>query len=118
MRAILRPIMRPDSSLSSLMASWLARDGDPRPAVHDARGTASYAALLDRADRVASALLEGRASLEGERVALLVSPGADFAACFFGVLRAGGVVVVLSALHPPPETRYFCDDAGVRTIIA
>jgi len=46
-----------------------------------------------------------------------VSPGADFAACFFGVLRAGGAVVVLSPLHPPPETRYFCDDAGVRTVL-
>ena len=57
------------------------------------------------------------ASLEGERVALLVSPGADFVECFFGVLRAGGSVVVLSPLHPPPETRYFCDDAGVRTVI-
>jgi malonyl-CoA/methylmalonyl-CoA synthetase len=66
---------------------------------------------------VATALLEGRRSLEGERVALLVSPGAAFVACFFGVLRAGGVVVVLSPLHPPPETRYFCDDAGVRTVI-
>ena len=27
-------------------------------------------------------------------------------------------MVVLSPLHPPPETRYFCDDAGVRTIVA
>jgi malonyl-CoA/methylmalonyl-CoA synthetase len=114
MRAILRPIMPSDSSL---LAAWLARESDARPAVHDARGTTSYTQAVDRADRVASALLEGRTSLDGERVALLVSPGADFAACFFGVLRAGGVVVVLSPLHPPPETRYFCEDAGVKTVI-
>jgi len=50
-------------------------------------------------------------------VALLVSPGADFVCAFFGVLRAGGVVVVLSTLHPPPETQYFCDDAAVRSIV-
>jgi malonyl-CoA/methylmalonyl-CoA synthetase len=99
------------------MTGWLAREGDARPAVHDPRGTTSYAQAVERADRVASALLEGRRSLDGERVAMLVSPGADFAACFFGVLRAGGVVVVLSPLHPPPETRYFCEDAGVRTVI-
>jgi len=49
---------------------------------------------------------------------MLVSPTADFVACFFGVLRAGGVVVVLSPLHPAPETRYFCEDAGVRTVVA
>jgi malonyl-CoA/methylmalonyl-CoA synthetase len=114
MRAILRPIMPSDSSL---LAAWLSREGDPRPAVHDARGTTSYAQAVDRADRVAAALLDGRASLDGERVAVLVSPGADFAACFFGVLRAGGVVVVLSPLHPAPETRYFCEDAGVDTVI-
>jgi len=115
-RAILCPFMPSDSPL---LATWLARAGDPRPAVHDAHGTTSWAQAIERADRVASALLHGRASLEGERVALLVSPGAgaEFAACFFGVLRAGGVVVVLSPLHPPPETRYFCDDAGVRTVI-
>jgi malonyl-CoA/methylmalonyl-CoA synthetase len=36
----------------------------------------------------------------------------------FGVLRAGGCLVVLSPLHPPPETAYFCSDAHVRTVIA
>src|SRR5271169_4537809 len=103
---------------SSLLSRWLARAGDARPAFHDGRGATSWSEAVDAADRVAAALLEGRRSLEGERVALLVSPGAAFVACFFGVLRAGGAVVVLSPLHPAPETRYFCDDAGVRTVIA
>ena len=104
-------------ALSTLLARWSAHADDARPALRDANGACSWADVLDRADRVASALLDGRRSLEGERVALLVSPGAAFVACFFGVLRAGGVVVVLSPLHPPPETRYFCDDAGVRTVV-
>ncbi len=103
---------------SSLLAAWVARENDARPAVHDPRGTTSYAQAVDRAERIATALLDRRVSLEGERVALLVSPGADFLACFFGILRAGGTVVVLSPLHPPPETQYFCDDAGVKTVIA
>jgi malonyl-CoA/methylmalonyl-CoA synthetase len=101
-----------------LLSSFLARGGDARVATHDPRGATTWAATVDAADRVASALLGGRRSLEGERVALLISPGADFVACFFGVLRAGGAVVVLSPLHPPPETRYFCEDAGVSTIVA
>src|SRR5271166_5487802 len=103
---------------SRLLARWLARADDPRPAVHDGGGPHAWTHVVDAADRVACALLDGRRSLDGERVALLVSPGAAFVACFFGVLRAGGAVVVLSPLHPPPETRYFCDDAGVRTIVA
>jgi malonyl-CoA/methylmalonyl-CoA synthetase len=102
---------------STLLARWLARAGDSRPAFHDARGVTLWSGAVDASERVAAALLGGKRSLDGERVAILVSPGADFAACFFGVLRAGGAVVVLSPLHPPPETRYFCDDAGVRTVV-
>ena len=102
---------------STLLARWLARAGDARAAFHDAHGVTTWAGAVDASERVAAALLGGRRSLDGERVAILVSPGADFAACFFGVLRAGGAVVVLSPLHPAPETRYFCDDAGVRTVL-
>ena len=103
---------------SALLTSFLARGGDARVATIDRSGPTSWSALVDASDRVASGLLGGRRTLDGERVALLVSPGARFVACFFGVLRAGGAVVVLSPLHPPPETRYFCEDAGVATVVA
>lgn len=106
------------SAHSALIARWLDRSDDVRPAVSDATGCTRWADLVDASARVASALLGGRRSLEGERVALLVSPGVEFVASFFGVLRAGGVVVVLSPVHPAPETRYFCDDAAVKTIVA
>jgi malonyl-CoA/methylmalonyl-CoA synthetase len=59
-----------------------------------------------------------KTTLGGERVALLVPPGAPFVEAFFGVLSAGGCVVVLSPTHPVAETKYFCDDAAVRTILA
>ena len=103
---------------SPLLARWLARSDDPRALVHEASGTTLWAEAIAAADRVASFLLGGRASLEGERVALLVSPGAEFVVAFFGVLRAGGCVVVLSPLHPAPETVYFCESAHVRTIVS
>jgi len=103
---------------SRILARWLAHAGDARPVAHDATGTTTWAEAVAQADRVASALLEGRRSLEGARVALLVAPGADFIAGLFGVLRAGGCAVILSPIHPPPETAYFCADAGVATVIA
>jgi malonyl-CoA/methylmalonyl-CoA synthetase len=102
---------------SPLLARWLARAADTRPLVHDASGTTRWDAAVAMADRAAGVLLEGRRCLEGERVALLAAPGAEFVAAFFGVLRAGGCVVVLSPLHPLPETTYFCDSAHVRTIL-
>jgi malonyl-CoA/methylmalonyl-CoA synthetase len=85
--------------------------------VVDARGTHTFAAIDARARVVAAALLDGRASLEGARVALLIGPGATFLEAFFGVLLAGGAVVVLSPLHPPAETEYFCADAEVAQIL-
>jgi malonyl-CoA/methylmalonyl-CoA synthetase len=103
---------------SRILTRWLGRAESTRPIAHDAGGTTSWADAIARADRVASALLEGQPTLEGARVALLVAPGADFIAGLFGVLRAGGCAVILSPLHPPPETAYFCADAGVRTILA
>ncbi len=105
-------------AFSTLLTRWLARSDDARPIARDATGETSWRDAIAAADRVAAALLDGRRSLEGERVAMLVSPGAEFLTCMFGVLRAGGCLVVLSPLHPPPETAYFCGDAHVRTVIA
>src|SRR5260370_41785598 len=76
---------------------------------YDALGTTQWRDAIRSAEGVAAALLGGRRSLEGERVALLVTPGATFITCLFGVLRAGGTAVVLSPLHPTPETAYVCD---------
>ncbi|WP_394837860.1 acyl-CoA synthetase [Pendulispora rubella] len=100
---------------------------DPRIAISDDEGTWTYADLHARARRIAAALLsasgpdgerkDSRAGLAGERVAIFVSPGGHFVASFFGVLMAGGVVTVLSPLHPSREMLYFCEDAEVRTIL-
>jgi len=102
--------------MSTLTSRWLDRATDTRAAVLDGSGTHSYATVVSGSIRVASWLLRGRRSLDGERVALLVAPDARFVEAFFGVLLAGGCVVVLSPLHPAPETRYFCEDAEVRTV--
>lgn len=107
--------------MSTLTSRWIARATDEAlgAAVLDARGASSYREVVERSMRVASWLLEdaGVDSLAGERVALLVAPGAPFVEAFFGVLLAGGVVVVLSPLHPAPETRYFCDDSAASAVL-
>jgi malonyl-CoA/methylmalonyl-CoA synthetase len=103
---------------SSLLARWTARAGDPRAAVIGAGGASSWRDVVAGADALATELLRGRPSLAGARVALLVSPGAAFVTSFFGVLRAGGAVVPLSPLHPPPEVQRMCDDAAVEAVIA
>lgn len=109
--------------MSTLTSRWLDRAAETHTAVVDASGAHDYAKVVAGSIRTASSLLAGdgshaaRRSLDGERVALLVAPGARFVEAFFGVLLAGGCVVVLSPLHPAPETRYFCEDAEVRTLL-
>ncbi|HXX67824.1 MAG TPA: AMP-binding protein [Polyangiaceae bacterium] len=103
--------------MSSLLARWLARVDDARCAVAAPEGPVPWIEIVERADCVASALLAGRGSLEGERVALLLAPGAAIVASLFGVLRAGGAVVMLSPGHPARETSYYCEDAEVSTVI-
>jgi malonyl-CoA/methylmalonyl-CoA synthetase len=82
-------------------------------AVIDAKGEHSFASIDAHASRIAAHL----AISQGERVALMCTAGASFVAALLGVLRAGGCVVVLSPLHPPPESSYFLADAEVRTIL-
>ncbi len=103
--------------MASLLARFTARAPDVHPAVIDARGEHAYADVVRSAFAVASWLRAGGESLAGRRVALLIAPGPAFVSAFFGVLYAGGVVVVLSPLHPLPETTYFCEDARVTTIL-
>jgi malonyl-CoA/methylmalonyl-CoA synthetase len=107
-----------DPGSSPLLARWSKLAHEARPAVIDASGTHSYSAIDERSRRVAGALLGGARSPASRRVALLISPGADWVSAFYGVLRAGGCVVVLSPMHPEAETSYFCDDAQVDTLIA
>ena len=105
--------------MSPLLSRFLARAADVHPAVIDAHGEHPYADVVAEALAVSTFLRRagGGAALAGARVALLAGPGAGFVSAFFGVLLAGGVVVVLSPLHPAKETAYFCEDAHVTRVL-
>jgi len=88
-----------------------------RIAVVDSQGSFSYDQLLDASARVASALLAGRADLEEERVAFLVTPGFAWVAVQWGIWRAGGIAVPLPLNSAKPELEYFIDDAKASTLV-
>ena len=89
-----------------------------RTAVVAENGTLTYADLLDASARVAAALLDGRASLDGARVAFLTPPGWEYVAVQWGVWRAGGIAVPLAVSHPEAELEYVVRDADAETVIA
>ncbi|MEI7893081.1 MAG: acyl-CoA synthetase [Myxococcales bacterium] len=102
---------------SRLLTGWNSLAHSEAVAIVDDDGACSFRSLDSAARAIAAAVLEQRRSLDGERVGLLMSPNARFVEAFFGVLLAGGTVVVLSPLHPPAETAYLCDDALVKTVV-
>jgi malonyl-CoA/methylmalonyl-CoA synthetase len=106
-----------DEARASRLLACVARSSES-VAIYDSEGSLTYGQIDTRARSIAGALLEERESLDGERVALLCTPGRDFVTAFFGVLMAGGCVIVLSTLHPAAETEYFCADSEAMTALA
>jgi malonyl-CoA/methylmalonyl-CoA synthetase len=103
---------------SVLLTAWVQKDParDARLAITDDRGEHTYGEISHHAHMIAAALPAFRS--EGDRIAILVSPGASFVASLVGAWLAGACVVVLSPLHPTPETAYFVDDSRSSVIIA
>lgn len=97
---------------SALLADWISNLPDST-AVLDDSGAHSYASIARHAYGIAAALGDRSKS----RVAILVSPGADFVASLVGAWLAGACVVVLSPLHPPAETSYFLADSHADAIL-
>ncbi|MEV2276703.1 AMP-binding protein [Nocardiopsis sp. NPDC049922] len=78
-----------------LLDGAIAAHGADRPCLVGEQETLTYGALRDRADRVARVLVEQTGLVPGQRV-LLRGPNSPWlAACWLGVLRAGGVVVTV-----------------------
>jgi malonyl-CoA/methylmalonyl-CoA synthetase len=89
-----------------------------RLAVLASDGRFTHDELRVAAERVASALLDGRRDLDGERVAFLVPPSFAYVATLRGIWRAGGIAVPLCLSHPAPELAYTLSDCGAAQIVA
>ncbi len=101
----------------SIVDGWAEHRLSGRPCVIDAEGTHAFREVDVRARTLGAALLEGRASLGGERVAIFASTGARFVEAFVAVLATGGTILVLSPLHADAESRFFLEDGGVRWLL-
>ncbi len=84
-------------------------------AIRDDRGTHSWDELLDRAAQGARRLAERHRP--GERVGLLVPPGAGWVAALLSIWRAGCVAVPLSERHPPRLRAALVRDAGAAHVV-
>ncbi|MFE2585388.1 long-chain fatty acid--CoA ligase [Streptomyces sp. NPDC059378] len=73
---------------------------------------------LDRRTARMAQLLRDRGMKPGDRVGLMLTDTPEFAVAYFGVLRAGGVVVPMNFLLKSREVAYHLGDSGARLLFA
>jgi 2-aminobenzoate-CoA ligase len=84
-----------------------------RPAIRFPGGEWSYRELLANANRIAHVLVHDLGIVPGNRVLLRGANTPMLAACWFGVLKAGGVVVCTMALLRERELQYIAQKAEI-----
>src|SRR4051812_27089639 len=105
----------PDS-LAQLLTETAARHGE-RPALKLDDAVVNYAVLDEGATRIAG-LLQERGLQPGDRVGVMLPNVPYFAVAYYGILRAGGVVVPMNVLLKGREVAFYLNDSGARHVFA
>jgi len=77
----------------------------------------TYAELDDRSARLAT-LLREKGVQEGDRVGVMLPNVLEFPISYYGVLRAGGVVVPMNELLKRREIAFYLEDSGAKLLLA
>ncbi|MEU6089622.1 long-chain fatty acid--CoA ligase [Streptomyces sp. NPDC047085] len=97
-------------NLAEFLARTAAR-GPESAALRLGAATTTYAEL-DRLSAQAAALLRTEGLRAGDRVALMLPNVPEFVVLYYGILRAGGIVVPMNPLLKARETEYHLRDSG------
>jgi len=93
-----------------------ARDYPDNPALIFKGSTITYRELDDLADRMAAGLA-AKGVKKGDRVCILMPNSPQFVIAFYGILKAGGIVVAANPIYTPSEIAHQIGDAGAETCI-
>ena len=75
----------------------------------------SYKEMNDKTDQIAAALTDMGVK-KGDRVGIFMPNSPQFVVAYFGILKAGGVVVAINPLYTPPEIAEQASDAGIEVM--
>jgi long-chain acyl-CoA synthetase len=103
-------------NLASSLVDTAAGDAD-RVAVRVGETATTYGEL-DRVSSQIAGLLREQGLRPGDRVGVMLPNVAEFAVIYYGVLRAGGVVVPMNPLLKAREVAYYLGDSGASLIFA
>jgi 2-aminobenzoate-CoA ligase len=102
------------NAAAELLDRAVANGFADRPCLHTLSESWSYARLLETANRIARFLVEDFGLVAGNRVLLRAPNNPMLAACWLGVLKAGGVVVATMPLLRAPELAYALSKARIQ----
>ena len=102
------------TNLAELLTETASKHGD-RPALKLEDNVVSYERLDDGAARVAG-LLREKGLRPGDRVGIMLPNVPYFGIVYYGVLRAGGVVVPMNVLLKPREVSFYLSDSGAKQL--
>jgi long-chain acyl-CoA synthetase len=103
-------------NLASIVVDSAART-PAGAAVRLGDATLTYAELDERSARLA-ALLRERGLRPGDRVGVMLPNVPEFPVAYYGVLRAGGVVVPMNVLLKRREIAFYLEDSGAGLLLA
>jgi len=114
----------PNHSLHQYLIEAAQQQGDAVATITSARlplvgrikATLDYRTLNAATDALAAALVDFGLR-KGDRVAIIMPNCAQFVIGFFGILKAGGVVVALNPTYPPRRLQEQLEDSGARAAI-
>ena len=89
-----------------------------RPVFRFPGGTWTYRELNEASNRIAHVLFDDLGVVPGNRVLLRAPNNPMLAACWFAVLKAGGVVVCTMPLLRDREIRFLADKAEIRVALS
>jgi long-chain acyl-CoA synthetase len=108
--------MQMGTNLASTLSATAARDA-AAPAVRLGERTLTYGELDDGSARVAT-LLREHGLQPGDRVGVMLPNVPEFPLAYYGVLRAGGIVVPMNVLLKRREISFYLEDSGAKLLLA
>ncbi len=103
-------------NLASIVTESAAQAPDS-PAVRLGGTELTYAELDQRSARLAT-LLREQGLQQGDRVGVMLPNVLEFPISYYGVLRAGGIVVPMNVLLKRREIAFYLEDSGAELLLA
>ena len=104
------------TSLAQLLTATASAHAE-RPALKLDDTVVNYAVLNEGAARIAG-LLKDRGVAPGDRVGIMLPNVPYFGIVYYGVLRAGGIVVPMNVLLKAREVAFYLNDSGAKILFA